>query len=229
MFRMITALLYKDVTARILQVACVLAVCWVFLMYTVAALPISLDTSETNPLNAASSMTLASQATIIVAAVLTNIELGSGESTMVAIITGSRYRTACAMMAEKIIIIVIVGLLLTAVNTVGNSIIYGIGDTGHLVFRYLSLTTMNGIVTLSLSLLAGNVLLGLSVYVFVPILFKPFIVSLMPATNGLFYPEAIREATAVDHPLTGILVLILWLLVFLIMGYAAAVRRICRR
>ncbi|NEG89199.1 hypothetical protein [Bifidobacterium aerophilum] len=133
------------------------------------------------------------------------------------------------LMVGKAAIIVIAGLFLTVLNTVGNGIIYGIGDTGRFVFQYLLLAVTNGIAVLSLSLFARSVLLGLSIYVFVPMLLKPFIIYLIPATNELFYPEAIREATAVGHPLTGILVLILWLLVFLIMGYAAAVRRICRR
>ncbi|KFI50784.1 hypothetical protein [Bifidobacterium biavatii] len=226
---MIKTLLYKDATARSLQIACLAAVYWVIVVYAVALMPISMDESGNNPLNNVSSMTLASQATVIIAAILANIEIRSGETMMAALIAGSRRRMACALMVEKVAIIVIAGLFLTALNTIGNGIIYGIGDTGRLAFQYLLLAVMDGIAALSLSLFTRSVLLGLSVYVFVPMLLKPFIVYLIPAANGLFYPAAIRGATAVDHSLAGILVLILWLFVFLIMGYAAASRRACRR
>ncbi|WP_193852554.1 hypothetical protein [Bifidobacterium callitrichidarum] len=218
---MIKTLLYKDATARPLRIACMAAACWVIVVYAVALMPISMDASGNNPLNDASSMTLASQTTVIIAAVLANIEIRSGETMMAALIAGSRCRMACALMAEKVAIILIAGLLLTVLNTVGNGIIYGIGDIGRLTFQYLLLAAMNGIAVLSLSLFARSVLLGLSVYVFVPILLKPFIVYLIPAMNGLFYPDAIRAMTE-GHSLVGMLVLILWLFVFLIMGCAAA-------
>lgn len=216
---MIKALLYKDATARPLQVACLAAVCWVIVVYAVALMPISMDASGNNPLNDASSMTLASQATVIVSTILANIEIRSGETMMAALIAGSRRRIAGALMVGKAAIIAIAGLFLTALNTIGNSIIYGIGNTGRLAFQYLLLAAMNGIVVLSLSLFARSVLLGLSIYVFVPILLKPFIVYLIPATNGLFYPEAIHAMTT-NHPLVGTLVLLIWLLAFLIIGYA---------
>lgn len=75
---MIKALIYKDATIRILRIACILALCWVAIVYVVARLPISLDFSGTNPLNAESSVALASQALVIVAAVLANIDINSG-------------------------------------------------------------------------------------------------------------------------------------------------------
>ncbi|MBW3092571.1 hypothetical protein KIH79_06340 [Bifidobacterium sp. 82T10] len=225
---MIRTLLYKDATARPLQIACLAAVCWVIVVYTVALMPISMDSSGNNPLNDASSVTLASQATVIIAAVLANIEIRSGETMMATLITGSRRRAACALMMGKGAIILIAGLFLTALSTAGNGIIYGIGDTGRLTFQYLLLAAMNGITALSLSLFARSVLLGLSVYVFVPLLLKPFIVYLMPTTNGLFYTAAIHAMTT-GHPLAGTMVLFVWLFASLIMSYAAASRRACRR
>lgn len=223
---MITALLYKDATARILQVACVLAVCWVVLVYTVAALPISLDTSGTNPLNATSSVVLASQATVIVAAVLANIELGSEESTMAAIIVGSRYRMAVALVSSKTIIILAATLLLTLVDAVSDARVYGSGGGINLVFRYTALAAMNGLAVLSLALTAGNVLLGLAVYSLTPILLKPFIISAAPMTQDLFYSTTIRLMSDGNVQLTSAVpVLLGWLLVFLGMEYAALVRR----
>lgn len=62
---MVKALIYKDATTRILRVVCLLAMCWVSLVYTVALMPISLDASGTNPLTVESSTTLASQALVI--------------------------------------------------------------------------------------------------------------------------------------------------------------------
>ncbi|KAA8818539.1 hypothetical protein EMO92_10005 [Bifidobacterium reuteri] len=224
---MIKTLFYKDATARPLQVVCLAAVCWVIVVYAVALMPISMDESGNNPLNNASSMTLASQATVIIAIGLANIEIRSGETMMAALITGSRCRMAYDLMVGKAAIIVIAGLFLTVLNTVGNGIIYGIGDTGRFAFQYLLLAVMNGIAVLSLSLFARSVLLGLSIYVFVPMLLKPFIIYLIPATNELFYPEAIREATA-DCSLVGTLMSIMWLLVFIIAGYAAMGLRLHR-
>lgn len=218
---MITALLYKDVTARILQVACVLAVCWVILVYTVAALPISLDTSGANPLDAESSMTLASQATIIVTAVLAHIELSSGESTMAAIIAGSRRRMAIALVASKTIILLVFVLFLTFADIVGNMLVYGSGSILALVFQYTALAAMNGIAVLSLSSVAGNVLLGLSVYFLTPILLKPFIISLAPSTNGLFYSAAIQSISNDTSALTDLFTLAGWAFALLLVEYMA--------
>ncbi|MBT1161646.1 MULTISPECIES: hypothetical protein [Bifidobacterium] len=227
---MIKALLYKDMTSRSLWIACLAAVCWVIVVYTVALMPVSMDVSGNNPLNAGSSMTLASQATVIIAIVLSHIEIGSGETVMATLIVGSHRCMAYALITEKIAIILIAGLFLAMLDTIGNVIVYGDGDVfGHLSSRCLLLAVMNGIAVLSLSMFVGNVLLGLSIYLFVPILLKPFIMYLIPAANRLFYPAAIREATAVNRPLTGTLVLLLWLLAFLIMGYAAAFRHACHR
>lgn len=219
---MITALLYKDVTARILQVACVLAVCWVVLVYTVAALPISLDTSGTNPLNAASSITLASQATVIVAAVLANIEFSPGESTMAAIIVGSRHRMAIALVSSKTILILAVTLLLTLVDAASEALVYGSGRSRGLVCQYVMLTAMNGIAVLVLSLAAGNVLLGLSIYVLTPILLKPFIISFAPSVNRLSYSSTISSITDGTGTLADLLILMGWILVFLFTGYIVA-------
>ncbi|MBW3090206.1 hypothetical protein [Bifidobacterium miconisargentati] len=224
---MVKALLYKDVTSRPLRIACLTAMCWVIVVYAVALMPISMDESGNNPLNAESSMTLASQATVIIAVVLSNIEIGSGETVMAALIAGSRRRMAYALITEKVVIILIAGLFLAMLDIIGNVVVYGDGDVGCLLLCCLLLAVMNGIAALSLSMFTGNVLLGLSIYLFVPILLKPFIMYLIPATNGLSYPETIRAATA-DCSLVGTLVSIMWLLVFIIAGYAAMGLRLHR-
>ena len=226
---MIKALIYKDATIRILRIACILALCWVAIVYVVTRLPISLDFSGTNPLNAESSVALASQALVIVAAVLANIDINSGEPAIAALVAGSRCRTAAALMTAKIVIILVFGLLLTMVGTIGNAIVYERGSTGRLVFQYMALATLNGVAALSLSLLAGNVLLGLSVYFLVPILLKPFIVYLAPATSGLFYSTAIHAMVHGTTPLPNLSVLFGWLFTFLLAGYLSIVMRILDR
>lgn len=161
---MVKALIYKDATTRILRVVCLLAMCWVSLVYTVALMPISLDASGTNPLTVESSTTLASQALVIIAAALAIIEINSGETAIAALLVGSRRRMAFSLMTAKVVSIVVVGLMLTMVNAIGNFIAYGHGVSGRLMIRYMMLVVMNGVAVLSLSLLAGNVLLGLSIY-----------------------------------------------------------------
>ena len=94
MTSMVKALIYKDATTRILRVVCLLAMCWVSLVYTVALMPISLDDSGTNPLTVESSTTLASQALVIIAAALAIIEINSGETAIAALLVGSRRRMA---------------------------------------------------------------------------------------------------------------------------------------
>lgn len=71
-------------------------------------------------------------------------------------------------MTAKVVSIVVVGLMLTMVNAIGNFIAYGHGVSGRLMIRYMMLVVMNGVAVLSLSLLAGNVLLGLSIYFWCP-------------------------------------------------------------
>ena len=207
MTSMVKALIYKDATTRILRVVCLLAMCWVSLVYTVALMPISLDASGTNPLTVESSTTLASQALVIIAAALAIIEINSGETAIAALLVG-------------------VGLMLTMVNAIGNFIAYGHGVSGRLMIRYMMLVVMNGVAVLSLSLLAGNVLLGLSIYFLVPILLKPFIVYLVPAVSDLFYSSAIRSLADGALPLQNSLVSLVWLLVFLLAGYLSIVVRI---
>ena len=223
MTSMVKALIYKDATTRILRVVCLLAMCWVSLVYTVALMPISLDASGTNPLTVESSTTLASQALVIIAAALAIIEINSGET---ALLVGSRRRMAFSLMTAKVVSIVVVGLMLTMVNAIGNFIAYGHGVSGRLMIRYMMLVVMNGVAVLSLSLLAGNVLLGLSIYFLVPILLKPFIVYLVPAVSDLFYSSAIRSLADGALPLQNSLVSLVWLLVFLLAGYLSIVVRI---
>ena len=179
MTSMVKALIYKDATTRILRVVCLLAMCWVSLVYTVAAL-----------------------------------------------LVGSRRRMAFSLMTAKVVSIVVVGLMLTMVNVIGNFIAYGHGVSGRLMIRYMMLVVMNGVAVLSLSLLAGNVLLGLSIYFLVPILLKPFIVYLVPAVSDLFYSSAIRSLADGALPLQNSLVSLVWLLVFLLAGYLSIVVRI---
>ena len=223
MTSMVKALIYKDATTRILRVVCLLAMCWVSLVYTVALMPISLDASGTNPLTVESSTTLASQALVIIAAALAIIEINSGET---ALLVGSRRRMSFSLMTAKVVSIVVVGLMLTMVNAIGNFIAYGHGVSGRLMIRYMMLVVMNGVAALSLSLLAGNVLLGLSIYFLVPILLKPFIVYLVPAVSDLFYSSAIRSLADGALPLQNSLVSLVWLLVFLLAGYLSIVVRI---
>lgn len=225
MTSMVKALIYKDATTRILRVVCLLAMCWVSLVYTVALMPISLDASGTNPLTVESSTTLASQALVIIAAALAIIEINSGETAIAALLVGSRRRMAFSLMTAKVVSIV-VGLMLTMVNAIGNFIAYGHGVSGRLMIRYMMLVVMNGVAVLSLSLLAGNVLLGLSIYFLVPILLKPFIVYLVPAVSDLFYSSAIRSLADGALPLQNSLVSLVWLLVFLLAGYLSIVVRI---
>ena len=225
MTSMVKALIYKDATTRILRVVCLLAMCWVSLVYTVALMPISLDASGTNPLTVESSTTLASQALVIIAA-LAIIEINSGETAIAALLVGSRRRMAFSLMTAKVVSIVVVGLMLTMVNAIGNFIAYGHGVSGRLMIRYMMLVVMNGVAVLSLSLLAGNVLLGLSIYFLVPILLKPFIVYLVPAVSDLFYSSAIRSLADGALPLQNSLVSLVWLLVFLLAGYLSIVVRI---
>lgn len=225
MTSMVKALIYKDATTRILRVVCLLAMCWVSLVYTVALMPISLDDSGTNPLTVESSTTLASQALVIIAAALAIIEINSGETAIAALLVGSRRRMAFSLMTAKVVSIVVVGLMLTMVNAIGNFIAYGHGVSGRLMIRYMMLVVMNGVAVLSLSLLAGNVLLGLS-YFLVPILLKPFIVYLVPAVSDLFYSSAIRSLADGALPLQNSLVSLVWLLVFLLAGYLSIVVRI---
>lgn len=116
---MVKALIYKDATTRILRVVCLLAMCWVSLVYTVALMPISLDASGTNPLTVESSTTLASQALVIIAAALAIIEINSGETAIAALLVGSRRRMAFSLMTAKVVSIVVVGLMLTMVNAIG--------------------------------------------------------------------------------------------------------------
>ena len=118
------------------------------------------------------------------------------------------------------------GLMLTMVNAIGNFIAYGHGVSGRLMIRYMMLVVMNGVAVLSLSLLAGNVLLGLSIYFLVPILLKPFIVYLVPAVSDLFYSSASRSLADGALPLQNSLVSLVWLLVFLLAGYLSIVVRI---
>ena len=224
MTSMVKALIYKDATTRILRVVCLLAMCWVSLVYTVALMPISLDASGTNPLTVESSTTLASQALVIIAAALAIIEINSGETAIAALLVGSRRRMAFSLMTAKVVSIVVVGLMLTMVNAIGNFIAYGHGVSGRLMIRYM--VVMNGVAVLSLSLLAGNVLLGLSIYFLVPILLKPFIVYLVPAVSDLFYSSAIRSLADGALPLQNSLVSLVWLLVFLLAGYLSIVVRI---
>ena len=224
MTSMVKALIYKDATTRILRVVCLLAMCWVSLVYTVALMPISLDASGTNPLTVESSTTLASQALVIIAAALAIID--SGETAIAALLVGSRRRMAFSLMTAKVVSIVVVGLMLTMVNAIGNFIAYGHGVSGRLMIRYMMLVVMNGVAVLSLSLLAGNVLLGLSIYFLVPILLKPFIVYLVPAVSDLFYSSAIRSLADGALPLQNSLVSLVWLLVFLLAGYLSIVVRI---
>lgn len=226
MTSMVKALIYKDATTRILRVVCLLAMCWVSLVYTVALMPISLDDSGTNPLTVESSTTLASQALVIIAAALAIIEINSGETAIAALLVGSRRRMAFSLMTAKVVSIVVVGLMLTMVNAIGNFIAYGHGVSGRLMIRYMMLVVMNGVAVLSLSLLAGNVLLGLSIYFLVPILLKPFIVYLVPAVSDLFYSSAIRSLADGALPLRNSLVSLVWLLVFLLAGYLSIVVRI---
>ena len=105
-------------------------------------------------------------------------------------------------------------------------IAYGHGVSGRLMIRYMMLVVMNGVAVLSLSLLAGNVLLGLSIYFLVPILIEPFIVYLVPAVSDLFYSSAIRSLADGALPLQNSLVSLVWLLVFLLAGYLSIVVRI---
>ena len=221
MTSMVKALIYKDATTRILRVVCLLAMCWVSLVYTVALMPISLD-----PLTVESSTTLASQALVIISAALAIIEINSGETAIAALLVGSRRRMAFSLMTAKVVSIVVVGLMLTMVNAIGNFIAYGHGVSGRLMIRYMMLVVMNGVAVLSLSLLAGNVLLGLSIYFLVPILLKPFIVYLVPAVSDLFYSSAIRSLADGALPLQNSLVSLVWLLVFLLAGYLSIVVRI---
>mgnify|MGYP003375036915 CR=1 FL=1 len=211
MTSMVKALIYKDATTRILRVVCLLAMCWVSLVYTVALMPISLDASGTNPLTVESSTTLASQALVIIAAALAIIEINSGETAIAALLVGSRRRMAFSLMTAKVVSIVVA---------------YGHGVSGRLMIRYMMLVVMNGVAVLSLSLLAGNVLLGLSIYFLVPILLKPFIVYLVPAVSDLFYSSAIRSLADGALPLQNSLVSLVWLLVFLLAGYLSIVVRI---
>ena len=226
MTSMVKALIYKDATPRILRVACLLAMCWVALVYTVVLMPISLDASGTSPLTVESSTTLASQALVIIAAALAIIEINSGETAIAALLVGSRWRMAFSLMTAKVVSIVVVGLMLTMVNAIGNLIAYGHGVSGRLMIRYMMLVVMNGVAALSLSVLAGNVLLGLSIYFLVPILLKPFIVYLLPAVSGLFYSSAIRSLADGALSLQNSLVSLVWLLVFLLAGYLSIVVRI---
>lgn len=227
MTSMVKALIYKDATTRILRVACLLAMCWVALVYTVVLMPISLDASGTSPLTVESSTTLASQALVIIAAALAIIEINSGETAIAALLVGSRWRMAFSLMTAKVVSIVVVGLMLTMVNAIGNLIAYGHGVSGRLMIRrYMMLVVMNGVAALSLSVLAGNVLLRLSIYFLVPILLKPFIVYLLPAVSGLFYSSAIRSLADGALSLQNSLVSLVWLLVFLLAGYLSIVVRI---
>ncbi len=130
---------------------------------------------------------------------------------------------AFSLMTAKVVSIVVVGLMLTMVNAIGNFIAYGHGVSGRLMIRYMMLVVMNGVAVLSLSLLAGNVLLGLSIYFLVPILLKPFIVYLVPAVSDLFYSSAIRSLADGALPLQNSLVSLVWLLVFLLAGYLSIV------
>ena len=139
---MVKALIYKDATTRILRVVCLLAMCWVSLVYTVALMPISLDASGTNPLTVESSTTLASQALVIIAAALAIIEINSGETAIAALLVGSRRRMAFSLMTAKVVSIVVVGLMLTMVNAIGNFIAYGHGVSGRLMIRYMMLVVM---------------------------------------------------------------------------------------
>ena len=211
MTSMVKALIYKDATTRILRVVCLLAMCWVSLVYTVALMPISLDASGTNPLTVESSTTLASQALVIIAAALAIIEINSGETAIAALLVGSRRRMAFSLMTAKVVSIVVVGLMLTMVNAIGNFIAYGHGVSGRLMIRYMMLVVMNGVAVLSLSL---------------PILLKPFIVYLVPAVSDLFYSSAIRSLADGALPLQNSLVSLVWLLVFLLAGYLSIVVRI---
>ena len=211
MTSMVKALIYKDATTRILRVVCLLAMCWVSLVYTVALMPISLDDSGTNPLTVESSTTLASQALVIIAAALAIIEINSGETAIAALLVGSRRRMAFSLMTAKVVSIVVVGLMLTMVNAIGNFIAYGHGVSGRLMIRYMMLVVMNGVAVLSLTLLAGNVLLGLSIYFLVPI---------------LLYSSAIHSLADGALPLQNSLVSLVWLLVFLLAGYLSIVVRI---
>ena len=145
MTSMVKALIYKDATTRILRVVCLLAMCWVSLVYTVALMPISLDDSGTNPLTVESSTTLASQALVIIAAALAIIEINSGETAIAALLVGSRRRMAFSLMTAKVVSIVVVGLMLTMVNAIGNFIAYGHGVSGRLMIRYMMLVVMNGV------------------------------------------------------------------------------------
>lgn len=155
MTSMVKALIYKDATTRILRVVCLLAMCWVSLVYTVALMPISLDDSGTNPLTVESSTTLASQALVIIAAALAIIEINSGETAIAALLVGSRRRMAFSLMTAKVVSIVVVGLMLTMVNAIGNFIAYGHGVSGRLMIRYMMLVVMNGVAVLSLFCLPG--------------------------------------------------------------------------
>ena len=151
MTSMVKALIYKDATTRILRVVCLLAMCWVSLVYTVALMPISLDASGTNPLTVESSTTLASQALVIIAAALAIIEINSGETAIAALLVGSRRRMAFSLMTAKVVSIVVVGLMLTMVNAIGNFIAYGHGVSGRLMIRYMMLVVMNGVAVLCCS------------------------------------------------------------------------------
>ena len=225
MSQMITALLYKDATARILQVACALAACWMALVYTVAALPISLDTSGVNPLNAESSMTLASQATAIIAAALANVELGSGESAMTAIIADSRPRMAAVLVTSKTIIILTATLLLTLADAVADALVYGSGRGLGLACQYAMLTAMNGIAVLALSSVAGNVLLGLSIYFLTPILLKPFIISLAPSANSLIYSTVIKSMNVNRGSMYRVPILSAWACIFILSLTISEIKR----
>lgn len=219
--RLVGALIGKDATTWMMRRAVILSLCWVAVVYAVALMPISMDDSGTNPLNGDSTASLASQAVMMVAATLAAIEIGSGDAPTTILIAGSRHRMAVALTASKTVLIVGSGLLLTAADILGHAVVYGTGSDLRLACRYLALSVMNGVAALSLSLLAGNVLIGLAVYLLTPILLMPFVVSLIPMARGLLYPAAIRMLT-VDggRGLMDTLVPLGWLLVFLIMAYA---------
>lgn len=127
------------------------------------------------------------------------------------------------------ITILAVTLLLTLVDAASEALVYGSGGI-NLVFRYTALAAMNGLAVLSLTLTAGNVLLGLAVYSLTPILLKPFVISAAPMTQDLFYLTTIRLMEDGNVQLTSaVLVLLGWLLVFLGMEYAALVWRCVSR
>ena len=158
MTSMVKALIYKDATTRILRVVCLLAMCWVSLVYTVALMPISFGRFRNQPADRRKQHdTCLASARAPTPPLLWPLSKSiPGETAIAALPVGSRRRMAFSLMTAKVVSIVVVGLMLTMVNAIGNFIAYGHGVSGRLMIRYMMLVVMNGVAgTVALLCLPG--------------------------------------------------------------------------